>query len=281
MKLIGVDLGGTKISAALIAGDRIIRQDSRATPADRGGLVVVNAIADSIATVFDEEVAGIGIGVPGLIDLRNNLVIDVNNIPGWREVPLKRLLEERFRKPVFVNNDANCFALGEKFFGRGQAYRNFVGLTLGTGLGAGIIINDHLYAGNFGGAGEFGMLYYRDADVEHYASGQFFKRLGLSGDEMAGKAAAGDPAALNLFQELGTHIGRAVANILYALAPEAIIMGGSVSRSYPYFEAGMRAVLEREFAFRRIYEALRMEVSDMENSALLGAGSLVLDAATG
>lgn len=278
MKIIGVDLGGTKISAALVAGEKIIRQYSCATPAGRDVRDVTDAIEKSIRQVYDPEVAGIGIGVPGLIDQQRKQVIDVVNIPAWKEVPLQKLIEDCFHKPVFVNNDANCFAIGEKYFGKAKAYRDFVGITLGTGLGAGIIINDRLYSGNFCGAGEFGMIYYRDGYVENYASGQFFKQQNLSGEALAEEAASGDATALEHFNAFGIHVGRAIANILYALAPEAIILGGSVSRSYPYFEKGMRWVLEREFAYSRIYKSLVIEVSALENSALLGACSLVLDA---
>ncbi len=278
MKIIGVDLGGTKISAALVEGEKIIKQYSRATPGDQEVNDVIKAIEESIAQVFDDKAMGIGIGVPGLVDQVNNLVIDLVNIPCWEDVPLKALMEQRFERPVYLNNDANCFAIGEKYFGKGKAYRNFVGITLGTGLGAGIIINDRLHSGNYCGAGEFGMVYYEDSNVETYASGQFFKNRELSGDEMAGKAAQGDSKTLKLFEEFGRHVGRAIANILYSLAPEAIILGGSVSHSYPYFEKGMREVLEKEFVYRRIYEALKIEVSALENSGLLGACSLVLDA---
>ncbi|WP_423130023.1 ROK family protein [Gaoshiqia sp. Z1-71] len=278
MKIIGVDIGGTKIEAALIDGNRIIRMDTFPTPADQSKEFVVKAVGDLIERLFLPDVEGIGIGVPGLVDLDTNEVIDVINIPSWDRVPLKQILESRFGIPVFVNNDANCFAVGEKYFGKGAAYRNFVGIALGTGLGAGIIINDHLYSGRFCGAGEFGSSYYLDKTTEAYASGQFFKDQHLNGSEMAEKAAAGDPEAQKLFDEFGRHIGRAIANILFALAPEAIVLGGSASRSFPLFEKGMRSVLENEFPYQRLYRALAIEISDLKNSAVLGASSLVLDA---
>jgi glucokinase len=226
MKLIGVDLGGTKITAVLIEDERIINQFTCATPFDQEKMVVVDTISMAISEVFDPEVLGIGIGVPGFVDLKNNTVIDVLNIPSWDEVPLMQLLEDRFRKAVFVNNDANCFALGEKYFGKGKAYQNFVGITIGTGLGAGIIINNHLYSGKYCGAGEFGTMLYKDKIIEAYASGQFLKDQDISGTDMYLKALEGDVKALELFTELGEHIGRAIANILFALAPEAIILGG-------------------------------------------------------
>lgn len=277
MKLIGVDLGGTKITAASIENDRIVKQFTCATPYDQDKMAVVDAIAGAIAEVFDPEVRGIGMGVPSLVDLENNLVIDALNIPSWDVVPLKQLLEERFAKPVFVNNDANCFALGEKHFGKGKLYRNFVGLTIGTGLGAGIIINHHLYSGQLCGAGEFGGIYYLDSNIENYCSGMFFKNRHLNGQEEAAKARHGDVSAQDLFDELGRHLAHGIGNILFALAPEAIILGGSVSQSFPLFEKSMRKTFE-DFPYQRLYQNLKFEVSADTDMAVLGAASLVIDA---
>lgn len=278
MKLIGVDVGGTKITTALIEENKILKLYTCPTPFVQKKMIVVNAIIAAITEVHDPEIIGIGIGVPGLVDLETNTVLDVTNIPSWDVVPLKQLLEARFLKPVFVNNDANCFAIGEKYFGKGKKYKNFVGITIGTGLGAGIIINNHLYSGRYCGAGEFGTIYYQDKTIEAYASGQFIKDQNLSGSDLSKRANQGDPEAIRLFNELGVHIGRAIANILFSLAPEAIVLGGSVSKSYHLFEQGMRSVLENEFPFHRLYESLEIEISELENSSVLGASSLVLDA---
>ena len=230
MKIIGVDIGGTTISVGLVAGNEITRRTMVDTPFDRPQHEVVHAVCKAIEDVFDSDVAGIGIGVPGLVDLEEDLVLDVVNIPSWDSLPLRELVTDYFNKPVFVNNDANCFAVGEKYFGKGKPYAHFVGLTVGTGLGAGIIINHRLYSGRLCGAGEFGNIYYRDMNMEAYASGQFFRDKNMDGKLMFKRASIGDPVALRLFEEFGAHMGRAVANIMFALAPEAIIMGGSVSR---------------------------------------------------
>ncbi len=278
MKIIGVDVGGTKISAGLVHEEKIKRQAMLPTPFDRPQLEVVSSVIQAIEEVFDPSVSGIGIGVPGLVDLDEKQVLDVTNIPSWDSVPLAELVSDHFNKPVYVNNDANCFAVGEKHFGKGKAYSNFVGLTLGTGAGAGIIINNHLYSGRLSGAGEFGNIYYRDKNIEAYCSGQFFKDKGLDGKTMYKRASIGDPVALRLFEELGGHIGRAIATILFALAPEAIILGGSVSQSYRFFGEAMNEFLEDNFPFRRLYNQLAIEISDAENMAIFGASSLVLDA---
>jgi glucokinase len=153
-----------------------------------------------------------------------------------------------------------------------------VGVTIGTGLGAGIIINNHLYSGSFCGAGEFGSIYYRDLTIEAYASGQFMKDKGIDGKVLYKRASIGDPVALKFFDTMGQHIGRAVANILFALAPEAIILGGSVSKAYKFFGDSMIEFLEDNFPYRRLYNQLAIEVSETEESGILGASSLVLDA---
>ncbi|RPJ00342.1 MAG: ROK family protein, partial [Candidatus Aminicenantes bacterium] len=225
------------------------------------------------------DVAGIGAGVPSIIDLKAGVVYDVQNIPSWKKVPLKALLEERYRLPVYVNNDANCFAAGEKHFGKLGPYDSAVGLIVGTGLGAGIIANGRLYSGINCGAGEFGMLPYLDRNFEAYASGQFFRRLhGTSGRETSERAGRGDGKALETFAEFGRHLGEAVKAICYAVDPEIILLGGSVSKSYRFFQAALWETFQG-YAYSLAKERLKIEVSETENIAILGAAALYFDAA--
>ncbi len=277
METIGIDTGGTRIAAGLVRDGQVIRKATLPTPFDGSQHEVTRALVQCTEEIFDPGVSGIGIGLPGLVDLREQRVLEVTNIPGLDSAPLAEILSDHFNKPVFMNNDANCFALGEKYFGKGKAYRNFVGLTIGTGLGAGIVINGQLYTGQLCGAGEFGNIYYRDKNTEAYASGQFLRDKGLDGSLIFKRASMGDPVALKLFEDLGTHIGRAVANILFALAPEAIILGGSVSKAWKFFGDAMHEFLEDNFPYRRLYHQLAIEISETEESGILGASSLVLD----
>jgi glucokinase len=281
MAIIGIDIGGTKIESAVVENGRIIENISSPTPVDGTKKEVFHAICGLIDKIHSPAVMGIGIGVPGLVDLETNEVIDMANIPSWDRVPLKKWMEDRYHVPVIINNDANCFAIGEKHFGKGRQYHNFAGIVLGTGLGAGIIINDHLYSGMFCGAGEFGPVSYLDKTIEAYASGQFFRDRGFDGNMLAMLAEKGDPGALKQFDELGQHIGQALSAVLFTMAPEAIILGGSVSRSFEYFEKGMKLSMERSFPYRRLLEKVRIEISDLKNSGVLGACSLVLDAMEG
>jgi glucokinase len=276
--VIGVDLGGTNVRAGLVVDGRLadvrsVAVRSRGTERD-----VLEDMFSAIDPILRSDVAGIGAGVPSVIDLKAGVVYDVQNIRSWKKVPLKAHLEERYRLPAYVNNDANCFAAGEKYFGKAKPYDNAVGLIVGTGLGAGIIANGRLYSGINCGAGEFGMLPYRDANFEAYASGQFFERVhGLSGRELAARAERGDGRALEIFAEFGVHVGEAVKAICYAVDPEAIVLGGSVSKSLRFFRDSLWRTFQ-SFAYSITKERLKIEVSETENIAILGAAALYYDA---
>jgi glucokinase len=277
--VIGVDLGGTNVRAGLVidgrlAGVRSVPVRSRGTMED-----VLEDVFGAVDAVMRDDVAGIGAGVPSVIDLKTGTVYDVQNIPSWKAVPLRTRLEERYRRPASVNNDANAFAAGEKHFGKIRPYDSAVGLIVGTGLGAGVIANGRLYSGNSCGAGEFGMLPYLDRSFEAYASGQFFERVhGTTGRELADAAERGDPRALGIFAEFGRHLGEAVKAVCYAVDPEIIVLGGSVSKSYPFFRTAVWETFQ-SYAYSIAKTRLKIEVSETENIAVLGAAALYFDAA--
>jgi glucokinase len=149
-----------------------------------------------------------------------------------------------------------------------------IGVTIGTGLGSGIILHKKLYEGRNGGAGEFGMIDYLDQYCEYYASGQFFKnKYQVDGETVFEKAQEGDWRAREMYEEMGSHLGNAIKTMLYALDVEVIILGGSVRHAFPFFSKTMWKQLET-FAFQRAIKNLKIEVSELENSGILGAASL-------
>jgi glucokinase len=276
--VIGVDLGGTNVRAGLVSGGRLTEVRSAAVRSQGSERDVLADMFSAIDPIMNNAVAGLGAGVPSVIDLKAGIVYDVQNIRSWKRVPLKARLEERYHLPVYVNNDANCFAAGEKYFGKAKPYDHAVGLILGTGLGAGVIANGRLYSGINCGAGEFGMLPYLDRNFEAYASGQFFERVqGVSGRELPGRAERGDPRALEIFSEYGRHLGEAVKAICYAVDPEVIVLGGSVSKSFKFFRKTMWETFQT-YAYSIAKERLKIEVSETENIAILGAAALYYDA---
>ncbi len=276
--IVGIDLGGTNARAAVVRDRRLgavssIRIDPHGTAE-----AVLSQLVGLIDEAMPDHLDGIGIGVPSVVDLETGIVYDVQNIPSWQEVPLRSILEERYATPVLVNNDANCFALGETHFGKGVGYRSVIGLILGTGFAGGIIIDGRLYPGRNCGAGEFGMLPYRDSIYEHYCSGQFFTRqVGKTGASVFDNAQAGDLEALQAFQEFGRHLGEGIKAILYGFDPEVIILGGSVRKAFRFFEQAMWESIA-SFAFSQSITSLKIEVSELEHVAILGAAALHYDA---
>jgi glucokinase len=278
IKIIGIDLGATNIRGAVVDDQvisEIISKRINTKGTEQQVLDDVFAIADKLV---DNSVKAIGIGVPSVVDVKEGIVYDVQHIPSWKEVHLKQLMEARYHIPVFVNNDANCFALGEYYFGQGKGVDSFVGLTIGTGLGSGIIINKQLYAGTNCGAGEFGMVDYLDHNYEFYCSGSFFQNVyGLNGEEVFKNAKNGDPQALKLYKEMGVHLGNAIKLVMYTYDPELIILGGSVQLAYEYFEQTMWERI-KTFGYTKSIQRLQIKRSALENSGILGAAALYYDA---
>jgi glucokinase len=277
-KLIGIDLGATNIRGAVVTGEVISGIMSSRVHSDGSVEEVLDDIYQVVDALVDDSVKAIGIGVPSVVDVAEGIVYDVQYIPSWKEVHLKKLMEVRYHIPVYINNDANCFALGEYHFGKGKGADSMIGLTLGTGLGAGMIINRKLYAGYNCGAGEFGMLDYKDNVLEYYASGSFFQNVyRLDGVQVFEDAKKGDKKALELYTELGMHLGKAIKMIMYAFDPQLIVLGGSVRHAYDFFQKAMWKEI-RTFAYSKSAERMRVEVSDLQNSGILGAAALYYDA---
>lgn len=276
-KIIGVDIGATKIHIGVVQGSQILEELIFPTNANAPEEQIINEFIEGIEKISSKDFKGIGIGVPGLIDEKQGIVYDLWNIPSWKEVHLKKKLEAHFNKQVEITNDANMFALGEKNFGEGKPYKNMVGVSLGTGFGTGIIVNDRLYSGTLSGAGEMADIPYLDKRIEDYCSGKFFKQqYNIDGREVHEKAKNGDSEALIIFQEYGKHLGNSLKLILYMLSPEAIFLGGSVSQSFPYFEKSMRERIGT-FPFSRITKDLVIKPAITKHSTLLGAASLLED----
>ena len=276
--VIGIDLGATNIRGGLVTGTGISGIQARAIQNKGTVEEVLQDIYAIVDVLMNRALAGIGIGVPSVVDVEKGIVYDVQYIPSWKEVPLKAIMEERYGVPVFVNNDANCFVLGEFYFGKGIGADHMIGLTIGTGIGAGIIINKCLYAGPNCGAGEFGMVDYLDHCYEYYGSGQFFQNVyQTDGQVVFERAKAGDVQALQWYAEMGTHLGNTIKMILYVYDPPLIVFGGSVRHAYPYFQQTMWERIN-SFAFSKSLQGLRIELSDLHNSGILGAAGLYYNA---
>jgi glucokinase len=276
-KTIGVDLGGSHVLATIVDDDGKILDRAEYDITDHDPAVVVETIASAIGDVLartkEKSITAIGLGAPGNIDLGTGAVRYSPNF-GWHDVPLGAKLRERFDKTIFIGNDARCAVLGEHAFGTGRGTANFVLLTLGTGIGGGIVAEGTLLLGNLGGAGEIGHHQIRATDgficncgktgcFEAQASGTglirhmlslapSFPRSALSrlkpeklGSKVIRKAAeAGDPHGVAAWDRYLDDLARGLANVIAFVNPEAIALGGGVAAAGDFMLAAVRPRVE-------------------------------------
>ncbi len=303
---IGIDMGGTNIRLALISSDGSAINSARyKTSAQEGKDAVISRLSSSTAEMIAEGrkhgmVIGIGIGAPGLIE--NGVVRCSPNLPGWNEVPLQRLLEDALALPVVLENDANAVAYGENCFGAGRGLKSLICITLGTGVGGGLILDGKIWRGAFGMAGEVGhMVIEPDGNkcscgnrgcLETYASATGIVRMAretvhrgdaswdtgnLTTETLEGAARGGDKAAASLFSSAGRYLGIGVSSLLHILNPEAVIIGGGVARAWDIFYPSMSEEINKR-CFREVVERTKiMPASLGDNAGILGAARLAFE----
>ena len=274
MPVLGVDLGGTNIRSGRVVEGKVEYISQNKVPQTPYDQVVIDMLIETMEQTFDEHIQAIGVGVPSLLDRKEGIVYTVQNIPSWKEVRLKEILETHFQVPVLIDNDANCFALGEKIFGAGKDIEDFVGLSIGTGLGCGIIKNGTLIPDANGCSGEFGSLFYLDSIVEDYCGSRFFvNHFQDTGFNLYIRAKNDDPDAQEAFRQFGHHLGKAIQMILFSVDPEAIILGGSIAGAFEFFAQSMHQTL-REFPYQNVIDKLQIIQAINLDAGLLGAASL-------
>lgn len=273
---IGIDLGGTSVKGGRFTSGRLEDSAISNIPHNESTQDSFDRICDLVDTLWNMNVLGIGIGVPALIDFETGTPYGFSNIKQLNGFPIQSALQDKYKVPVLLQNDANCFVLGERYFGNAQEYKNIVGLITGTGVGAGIMINDSLYNGANMGAGEFGMIPYKDDCFESYCSGKFFAdKYQMAGEKLYDQASAGDENALTIFNEYGKHLGELIKLICYSYDPEIIIIGGSVVNAFDYYKSAMEETLQ-SFYFK---SKLKVDIvpSQIKDIALYGAVGMFLE----
>jgi glucokinase len=271
---IGIDIGGTKISGIRLKDNEIQKRAELDTGADRPVKKIMGTLFEVIDELMSEELDAIGIGVPGILDVKKGEIISINNIKEFNGFNIKEPVSKKYGIPTFINNDANCFALSEAYFGAGKKYNNIIGITLGTGVGGGIVIDRKVYSGNLGAAGEFGCVPYSTGLFEDFGGSKFFeKNYGLTAKQLFEKAEAGDSKAKDVFHEYGVHITALITQLMLFMAPEAIIIGGSISNAFKYFEPPIKEMLN-SFFIPVIAENVVVLKAELSDSGILGAAAL-------
>lgn len=248
--ILGLDIGGTKTAVVLGTPRAEIRWRKQfATAPERGFEKVFEELSATIGEARSnahEPIEAISVSIGGPLDILKGVIMSPPNLPGWNNIPLKDLLTKKFPFPVFIEHDGNAGALAEFYFGAGRGFRNIVFLTMGTGLGAGLILDGKVYRGTTDTAGELGhiriaedgpLCYGKSGSFEGYASGTGIAKLArMMFPEKWNDTSAitdvykafknGSPEARQVFERAGTYIGRGFAIIADLLNPERIILGG-------------------------------------------------------
>ena len=277
MNYLGFDIGGTK--CAVVLGNRegrVLRKEVFLTEGPAATLEKLFQAAEQ----FPEHACAAGISCGGPLDETSGVILSPPNLPGWDQVEIVRMIQERFKIPAWLCNDANACALAEWQFGAGRGTRSMVFLTFGTGMGAGLILNGRLYSGVCGNAGEIGHLrmertgpvgYGKAGSFEGFASGGGIAQLariaaleqlqqgkstaychsiaeldGITAKSTAQAAEAGDPTALAVYRACGEKLGAGLAVLIDLLNPERIVIGSIFQRSEALLRPAMEEVLRRE-----------------------------------
>ncbi len=283
---VGVDIGGTTIKAGLVSNGKILSKAVVKTQARKGSQVVFNNIVHAIESVNTKKVKGIGVGCPGPLDYEKGIILHTPNLP-FRDYKLKTKLKRKFKTKVSIDNDANCFVLAETLHGAGKGCNSVLGITLGTGVGGGIVINKELFHGRLS-AGEFGHMTI-DYNGEYSKCGNtgcfetmcsaraILRMTGLGGlkvespKEVYDLAVKGNRIAKKVFAELGKNIGVGLTNLIYAFDPDVIVVGGEISESWRFFSKSMK----KEIKERCLIKGNRVIKSKLKYPGIIGAANLI------
>ncbi len=309
--IIGIDVGGTSIKFGVIENNRILSEITLPTFAFENPEKVLNQVKKGIEFLLEKysvkNFLGIGIGFPGTVDAEKGIVSSAPNFTNWKNINVRKALS-KFNLPIFIDNDANCAGLGELYFGRGQKLNNFVMVTLGTGVGGGIIINKKLFRGDGGAAGEIGHITIdysgpickcgKRGCVEAYVGNNYIKQRAINklseypdslilefADHDLNKiepkilyeaARKNDTLAIKILKETGHYLGIGLANISNILDIKHFIIGGGVANAGKILLVEVEKSI-KEHGVRSIVKDIKVFSAKLKNRAgIFGAGCLVL-----
>ncbi|UCB42268.1 MAG: ROK family protein [Dehalococcoidales bacterium] len=314
-RVIGIDLGGTNVRTAVVnAQGEMLARDQGITPAKEGSDAIVKAILESVGRVLTQahmdasDLGAVGLASAGLSNPETGILYTSPNLPTLKDVPLAGLIEKELGKKVFLMNDANAAAIGELYLGTARGARNFIYVTLSTGIGAGVVINDKIYAGSAGLASEPGHMVISDEGPVCYcgskgcweplASGTALAKYArqciqegiktsildyvggdaekVTAEDVHKAAQAGDALAREVIARTAYYVGVGLANLINIFNPELIVIGGGLSNIgdmllEPAYEEAKRR------AFPQMSDVVRFARAELgEDSGILGAGIFVL-----
>ncbi len=308
-RIVGVDLGGTRMRAALLDGQgHLLERVEAPTLAHEGPDVVIPRLLDLIASVVPSEgeppARAIGFSAPGPVDPILGTVVAPPNLPGWYNVPLRRIVQERFHLPTFLGNDANVAALAEVYQGAAQGHKNAIYLTISTGIGGGIVIDGRLFEGATGIGAEVGHMIMvvegdRASSLEKEAAGPAMARRAVAriqagessritemvggdlsavtGKTVGDAALAGDALALDVVRHTGRLIGYGITSLMHLFNPTIFVIGGGVSTLGDLLFDPMREAIRQHALAPAYWEHTPIVLAALgDDVAIIGAATLAL-----
>jgi glucokinase len=298
---IGVDIGGTNIKLGLVnSRGKIVGRHTFGTknhtkrPQDLIQ-VLIEAIEFLMAKykILRKDLAGIAFGLPGLVDPQSGVVQFLPNIPNWKNIPLKKIVEQRLKIPTFLENDVNMITLGEWKFGAGKGFANMICMTLGTGVGGGLIFNNALYRGEGFAAGEIGHMPINEEGpacscggvgcLEQYVGNKttvplvrkLFGDNSLSFPDVYPLAVAGNTKALKFWEEVGRHLGNGLVGVVNLLNPRLIVIGGGMSNNLRFMKKTIEKTIHQHSmpVQAKMVKIVRAQLGD--DAGIIGAHVLV------
>lgn len=306
---VGIDFGGTSIKLGVCRGGELLCTDEPIITGDfRGPAALISEMAARVARLRQKhsDIAAIGVGVPGLVDFDRGYVHELTNVPGWKEVALKDILSEKTGLPVLVENDANAMAYAEFRYGAGRGLKNVVALTMGTGIGGGLVLNGKMYRGSGFAAGEIGQMtifgdgrpgHYGNLGalekytgnreiaehaVQRYAAANVHKRVeDCTPKALADAANSGDDIARQIWNDVAEWLGTALSSIAWLLNPDAFVIGGGVSQAGDLIFDPLKKKV-RSMLSAVVWEQLQIVPARFSNeSGIIGNAALAADAVSG
>ncbi|RJP29048.1 MAG: ROK family protein [Candidatus Omnitrophota bacterium] len=297
--IIAFDVGGTNLKSALLdSANNIIDSSSTSTSDFKSKDSLIHAIVNQASGIKsrnklnNQRILGVGVGLPGPVDFKNGVVYSLTNIPGWRDVPLKKLLRKKLGLDVFVDNDAKLMAMAEFHAGAAKGANTAVCITLGTGVGGGLIIDGRLHRGFNNAAGELGHMPLNEAGakcncgsyacLETYignkvimgkAKNAFGRQVSL--EELSRMSKADNGIAKKIWRDSGRQLGIVLSGIVNLLNPDCIVIGGGVSNAGKVlFDEVRRTVKDRAMVVQaRHVKVIKAMLGN--DAGLIGAGILV------
>ena len=288
--ILAIDIGGSKILAGVVNGSGEILDEKKVVldkPNRDSVLAEILSLCDSFLGNF--QIYCIGLSIPGLVDAKNGIWLEAV-FSKVRDFPLGKILAEKYKLPVYLENDANNSALGEKYFGCAKNHDDFIWLTVSNGCGAGIILNGKLFMGPGGNAGELGHICVTDEDficpcgnrgcLEASAAGPGISRRykALAGEEIsameiAGRARAGDKNAITVFKKTGEYLGTAIAAAVNVINVPLVVVGGGISMNYDLFSEEMEKTVHKKIYATANKNLVIMRTKLNYQASLVGAAA--------